>query len=278
MGALDQCMYCMAGSFVNGICSYCGREKPRQANRDMEALSVGSTLRDQYLLGEVLGRGGFGITYAAWDKKHNRRVALKELFPAKAVDRGSDHRTVQPKMGQETYFSEVFRRFEQEAGTLMTLQQMEGVVSLYHVFSDNGTAYYAMEYLDGMNLRDFIARNGPMSWEELAPNLRVLLRALQNLHSRGVIHRDISPDNIFLTRDGQVRLIDFGAARAFQQADHFTVYLKKCFAPWEQYLSEGRQGPWTDIYSLSVTAYYILSGKLPPQPRIEIWAERWCRL
>lgn len=265
MGVTDQCMFCMTGSYINGVCSHCHRKKPDPVSRKPMALPVGYVLHGQYWIGEVLGQGGFGITYAAWDLKQKRRVAVKELFPSKDVKRSADGCSVLVNANQESYFSGLYRCFEQEARTLMALQKLDGIISLYHVFGENATAYYAMEYLDGENLRDFINKNGAMSWANLAPMIKILLNALKELHKQGVIHRDISPDNIFLTRDGHVRLIDFGSARNFQGNRHFTVYLKPCFAPWEQYLVEGKQGPWTDIYSICVTVYHALSGVLPPR-------------
>lgn len=275
MGVTDQCMFCMAGSYVNGVCSHCQRRKPDSAHKDPRVLPVGFLLHGRYWIGEVLGQGGFGITYAAWDVKQKRRVAIKELFPANDVKRAADRHSIVVADCQKSYFSGIYRCFEQEARTLINLQKLDGVVSLYHVFGENNTAYYAMEYLDGVTLRDFLTKNGPMSWDALAPMMRVLLNALGELHSQGIIHRDISPDNIFLTRDGYVRLIDFGSARTYRGNNHFTVYLKQCFAPWEQYLVDGKQGPWTDIYSISVTMYYALSGVLPPVHRRGVWELRF---
>lgn len=265
MGVTDQCMFCMTGSYINGVCSHCRRQKPDPAKRNPTVLPVGYVLHSQYWIGEVLGQGGFGITYAAWDLKQKRRVAVKELFPSNDVSRAADGRSVLVNPDQETYFAGLYKCFEQEARTLMALQRLEGVISLYHVFGENSTAYYAMEFLDGENLRDLITQKGPMPWANFAPMVRTLLNALGELHKQGIIHRDISPDNIFLTRDGHVRLIDFGSARAFQGNRRFTVYLKPCFAPWEQYLVDGKQGPWTDIYSICVTIYYTLSGALIPR-------------
>lgn len=261
MAAGKRCMSCMHGTIVNGICNSCHRkEKAPPPN----ALPVESILHGRYCMGNVLGQGGFGITYAAWDRKENRRVAVKELYPSGDVSREADRCTVQIRKGQETYFAKVYNCFEQEAKMLMRLQGLEGVVSLYHIFSDNNTIYYSMEYLDGMDMGAFLTQNGRMPWEKLAPVTRTLLKALDRLHKEGLIHRDISPDNIFLTKDGTPRLIDFGSVRVYQGNDHFTAFVKRNFAPWEQYQAEGRQGPWTDIYAFCVTLYYALSGQLPP--------------
>lgn len=256
-------MSCMYGTITNGRCSHCGRPPVPPEGRRADALPLNLKLHGRYWIGDVLGRGGFGITYAAWDEKENRRVAVKELYPSMDVSRGSDQCSVLVKGGQEEYFSQVYRCFEKEAHTLMELQQ-DGVVRLYHLFNDYNTVYYVMEYLDGQDLRNVLKQGGPMSWPALSPILKTILEALDCLHQRGMIHRDISPDNIFITREGRARLIDFGSVRAYQGNRSFTTFIKQNFAPLEQYKSSGRQGPWTDIYALCVTAYYALSGQVPP--------------
>lgn len=264
MAGTKRCMRCLIGTYVGGVCSNCHRQETRQQEQDPSLLPEGSVLHGQYFIGEALGHGGFGITYAAWDMKHQRRVAIKELFPSTIVMRNPDRRSISVQFGQKAQFDHMFHCFEQEAMLLMRLQNQNGIVNLYHAFEDNNTAYYVMEYLEGADFRQFLAKNGAISWETLSPMLHTLLGALEKLHTEGLIHRDISPDNIFLTNDGNVHLIDFGSVRAYQGANHFTAYIKHCFAPWEQYRSNGKQGPWTDVYALSVTVYYALSGKLPP--------------
>lgn len=256
-------MSCMYGTITNGRCSHCGRPPVPPGGRRVDALPLGLKLHGRYWIGDVLGRGGFGITYAAWDSKENQRVAVKELYPSMDVCRGADQCSVLIKGGQEEYFSKVYQCFEKEAHTLMELQQ-DGVVRLYHLFNDYNTVYYVMEYLDGQDLRNVLDQGGPMSWPALAPILKTVLESLTCLHQRGLIHRDISPDNIFITREGRARLIDFGSVRTYQGNNSFTTFIKQSFAPLEQYKSHGRQGPWTDIYALCVTTYYALTGQVPP--------------
>lgn len=227
------------------------------------ALPAGTILRNRYRIEKPLGQGGFGITYRALDMKSHVRVAIKELFPSRNVERGADFRTVLVHRGEEDRFAVMRDRFEQEAKTLIQLQSQEGVVRLMHMFGENNTAYYVMELLEGEDLSKRLKREGTLSWEQMAAVLKPVLNALDQIHAVGLIHRDITPDNIFLTESG-ARLIDFGSVRAYQDGTHFTALVKQNFAPWEQFLSHGNQGPWTDIYSLSVTAYYALSGQLPP--------------
>ena len=191
-------------------------------------------------------------------------MAVKELFPKQDVRREGDGKTVAVLRGQEAYFAQISQRFSQEATLLLKLQENRSVVRVYHLFSENKTVYYVMEYLDGLDLNAWLQQHGPMPWAKLSGIIAAVLDALEALHTVGLIHRDLSPDNIFLTRDGTVRLIDFGSVRAYEDSSHFTVFVKKSFAPWEQYQTNSAQGPWTDIYSLCVTMYFALSGKLPP--------------
>ena len=259
-----QCQSCMMGTYVNGVCSHCHRRQKSAAARDPSALPLGLVLHQRYRLGDVLGRGGFGITYAAWDLCQNLPVAIKELFPKQDVRREGDGKTVAVLRGQEAYFAQISQRFSQEATLLLKLQENRSVVRVYRLFSENNTVYYVMEYLDGLDLNAWLQQHGPMPWARLSGIIAAVLDALEALHTVGLIHRDLSPDNIFLTRDGTVRLIDFGSVRAYEDSSHFTVFVKKSFAPWEQYQTNSAQGPWTDIYSLCVTMYFALSGKLPP--------------
>ena len=257
------CMNCMNGTLVNGSCTYCGKNSFTEKSRNANALPFGCTLHNQYFIGRVLGAGGFGITYLAWDNNSKKRVALKELFPCKDVYRSSDGFSLCIVPGQEEYFRHVKQRFLDEARLLAGLLDYKEIIDVYHLFPDNNTAYYAMEFIEGEDLRSFAARNGKMQWAQLQPIVRDVLVQLSILHQRGLVHRDISPDNIYLLRSGGAKLIDFGSSRMYTGNGRLTTFLKDCYAPLEQYRENGNQGPWTDIYSLSVTIYYLLSGVLP---------------
>ena len=257
------CINCMQGSVVNGVCSHCHKSEPPANDRIPYALPARMTLHQQYYIGCVLGAGGYGITYLAWDKKRNCRVAVKELYPRENVSRGQDGLHVTPKNGSEQYFAHVKGSFKREAHVLYELSDVPEVMDVYHFFEEYGTAYYVMEYLEGEDLSRYLKREGRMTWDQLRPHLSMVLRALDALHAKGLIHRDISPDNIFLMKDGNTKLIDFGSVRNYEDGSEMSTILKHRFAPYEQYQSKGNQGPWTDIYALSVTIYYALSGKLP---------------
>lgn len=274
MERTQRCIHCMLGTISGGRCTHCGRTAAETGTRPEQALPPHYMLcQNQYHLGNVLGNGGFGITYLAWDCKNKRRVAVKELFPKQAVNRAGISRVLTVPDKRE-YFQHVKRRFCEEAQILYGLRNIPEVIDVYHLFEENGTAYYVMEYLEGRDLKRTLARDGKMKWEQIRDPLCMILRALYVLHSKNLIHRDITPDNIFLMKNRGAKLLDFGSARSYMDSRHLTVLLKRQFAPYEQFAENGKQGPWTDIFSLSVTLYYALSGVLPPTAADRIVAVR----
>lgn len=262
MGGANHCIYCMFGTVSGGVCTRCGKPAS-EPNRPMEALPARYLLGRQYSIGRVLGNGGFGITYLAMDLKNRRRVAVKELFPR--YPKESFRRTgaqITVAQSERQYFDYVKKRFRQEAQALYELRDVPEVINVYHLFEENGTVYYVMEYLEGMDLQHYLAEHGRMQWVEMVTPLCIILRALRSLHNKGLIHRDISPDNIFIPNEGGAKLIDFGAARDFTGNRELTAILKGNFAPFEQFRSE-KQGPWTDIYALCATLYLAMGRNLP---------------
>lgn len=152
MGQESRCIHCMQGVVLRGVCTSCGKPETEDAQRPINALPVRYLLgQKQYELGRVLGSGGYGITYLAWDQKGERRVAVKELFPAHAVRRGENGRDVVVTQGQQQYFQHVKQRFCEEAQALYGLKNVPEVIDVYRLFEENGTAYYVMEYLEGMD-------------------------------------------------------------------------------------------------------------------------------
>lgn len=258
------CIYCMSGTLKNGVCTHC-RRADNDTGRPAHALPARHTLcGGQYYLGRVLGAGGYGITYLAWDQRNSRRVAVKEFFPQHLVTRDFPNAKLRVPQDFEEEFAHTKMRFQQEAQALNELRAVPEITDIWHLFDENKTAYYVMEFLEGTDLKGYLAANGVMQWNVLQNTIRMLLRALKAVHEKQMIHRDISPDNIFMVKDGRAKLIDFGNARSYMSQSPLTKILKTRFAPVEQYRNEGGQGPWTDIYSLCVTIYYALSGVLPP--------------
>ena len=256
-------------------CPYCGFDKREyEKTRSYRTLPPGTILAGKYFLGKVIGEGGFGITYLAWDMKLEVPVAVKEYFPSGLATRdtqltGGKSKTVSVMAGdQGHYYQSGLRSFEQEARNLAKFQNLPGVVSVKDLFFENQTAYLAMEYIPGITMKQYLRSKGNRLDERTVLRLmRPVLESLDKVHRSGIIHRDISPDNILITADQKVTLIDFGAARMASGNDgkSMTILLKHGYAPVEQYQSKGRQGPWTDVYAICATMYRMISGKVPEE-------------
>ena len=256
-------------------CPYCGFDKREyEKTRSYRTLPPGTILAGKYFLGKVIGEGGFGITYLAWEMNLEVPVAVKEFFPSGLATRdtqltGGKSKTVSVMAGdQGHYYQSGLRSFEQEARNLAKFQNLPGVVSVKDLFFENQTAYLAMEYIPGITMKQYLRSKGNRLDERTVLRLmRPVLESLDKVHRSGIIHRDISPDNILITADQKVTLIDFGAARMASGNDgkSMTILLKHGYAPVEQYQSKGRQGPWTDVYAICATMYRMISGKVPEE-------------
>ncbi|MBR4759931.1 MAG: protein kinase [Lachnospiraceae bacterium] len=248
-----------------------GYKKKEAIQRELYHLKEGATLSlGRYEIRDVIGFGGFGMTYSAIDHTLEKKVAIKEYYPASLVNRVADTNRVEvfsPK--RESEFKKGLDRFLGEARNLAKFANVPNIVSVYNFFEENGTAYLVMEYLDGMTLKEYTAAKGGRLDCELAVRItRDVIAALKVLHKQSILHRDISPDNIFVCKDGVIKLIDFGAARFSANPEEektLSVVLKPGFAPPEQYRSKGKQGPWTDIYALGATLYRTITGMVPEE-------------
>lgn len=230
------------------------------------ALPAGTVLAGQYTIDKVLGQGGFGITYMATDYKTKGKVAVKEFFPDTLAYR--EVTTVISYPGERSENFEYGKTgFLQEAKTLAEFIGCENIVRIHSYFEENGTAYFVMDYIEGTSFDSYLKqRGGKISCEEAGKILIPVMEALAIVHSKGIVHRDVTPDNIYITSDGTVKLLDFGAARYSlgDKSRSLDVILKHGFAPKEQYTRRGKQGPFTDVYSLGATFYFALTGKRPP--------------
>ena len=253
---------------VNGsICPVCGYDCDNEIRS--VALTAGAVLDDRYVIGKVIGIGGFGITYLAYDTESEKTVAIKEYYPKGAAIRRMDDPAIEPLT---SFHAEEFRegaeKFKNEADILSGLGDNKDIIKVYGTFGQNGTMYYVMEYVHGITINEYIQDHGKINEGQamhIASNIAV---TFGHIHSRNIIHRDLSPNNILLTVDGKVKLVDFGNARSFFPDDEnsMTVSLKHGYAPLEQYQHHGNQGPWTDIYSLGAVLYNALTLALPNDP------------
>lgn len=242
-------------------CPVCGYDS-RNVYSDPAVLPCGSILMGRYIIGMVIGRGGFGITYTAYDKNTEKKIAIKEFFPNGLASRLSENPTVVVSTSKDAdVFQKGAEKFYNEASLVSRFNGNPGIVSVYDFFYENDTVYFSMEYLSGKSLKAYLDQNGALSAEQAVFIADKISSALLAAHSINVLHRDISPDNIMLCDDGSVKLIDFGAARQViaEGSQNLSVIVKQGFAPLEQYQKNGSQGPWTDIYSLGATLYYALT-------------------
>ncbi len=237
---------------------------------DNIALPCGTILMGNFILGTVIGKGGFGITYRAYDVKSNEVIAIKEYFPIELAIRNRDGTglTVRDRKSAEMFRRGV-EKFYNEASLVSRFSDNPNIVSVYSFFYENRTAYFTMEYLSGMTLKDYVTRCGTITAGQAVYIADKIANALCEAHRSNVLHRDVSPDNIMLCTDGSVKLLDFGAARQVhpEGSQLLSVILKPGFAPLEQYMRNGKQGEWTDIYSLAASIFYGLTKQIPEDPQ-----------
>ena len=233
------------------------------------ALPAGFALQE-YRIEKVLGVGGFGLTYLALDANLNLRVALKEFLPDDVATRGADHSIGPRSADSAESFGWGKQRFLDESRTLASFRH-PNIVRVMRFFEGNGTAYMVMEFVEGAALTDWIKTRRPLS-EALATSLIApLLDGLQVVHKSGYLHRDIKPGNIYIREDGTPVLIDFGSAR--QQASELTAIVSPGYAPFEQYQTQGNQGPWSDLYALGGVLYWLVTGQRPHEAVARIRAD-----
>src|SRR5215212_7214949 len=246
------------------VCRACGAPLSGDpASAFSGALPPGTKLQGGvYSVGRVLGQGGFGITYLGGDIRARRPVAIKEFFPYGSTRKGTN---VQPFGGLPTAeYTSARIRFRDEA-SILTRFDHPGIVDVYGTFEENNTAYMVMELLRGKSLGQIVEEQGPLAERDGVAYLRRVGEALTVVHEAGLLHRDLKPDNLMLTGDGEVVLIDFGTARAFAagKTGRMTTMVTPGYAPLEQYSQAVRFGPFTDVYALGATLYHILTGQMP---------------
>jgi len=250
------------------VCPSCGWDAQAAAASVLH-LRPATLLHERYVIGRVLGQGGFGITYLAWDSVEKRKVAVKEYFPQAIASRSPGaSQAISVSERVREHFNYGLQRFIEEAGVLALFREHPCVVSVFDLLQAEGTGYLVMEYLEGMTLRDYLAGKGQrLPYDLTSKIMQPVMDALRDVHAHRVLHRDVSPDNILLTTSKKVKLIDFGAARfaVSERSQSLSVILKPGYAPEEQYRQRGQQGPWTDVYATAATIYRCVTGAPPPE-------------
>ena len=254
------------------VCSECGRPYG-SVETEPFALKPGTILDGKYLVGEMLGQGGFGITYIGFDLLLEQKVAIKEYYPMSTgmVSRENSTTVVwSSAVMQKSGMEKGFDSFLKEARKMAKLGGIPGVVGVKSVFIQNETAYIVMDFIEGETLLKKLQREGPMDYGTCISLMTPIMQALAEVHKHGIIHRDISPDNIMVQSDGKLILLDLGAAKDLDiqgkdgNVQSSQMVAKHGFSPVEQYGQAGKIGPWTDVYAMAATIYYCCTGVLPP--------------
>ena len=260
------CPGCFQEKGADAVCPSCGCDE--KAERDMLCLPLRTLLHQQYLIGRVLGDGGFGITYLAWDTKLETRVAIKEYMPDGMAGRGNGGLNVRPRSSKHTDgFAYGRDRFLAEARTLARFDHAN-IMRVRTFFEENGTGYLVMDYYDGVSLAEYIEKHdGKISEKDALEIMTPIMDGLREVHSKKFLHRDIKPQNIYLTAGNRPILLDFGTARMDigDKSGSLSVILSHGFAPYEQYHRKGNQGPWTDIYACAAVLYKMVTKTTPPE-------------
>lgn len=260
------CFSCFNEYDGNGPCPHCGFDLAK-VKHPFVALPIGTILNGRYLTGRVLGVGGFGVTYVAFDMTLEICVAVKEYLPSGIALRDQDRYTMTVNAPEEQQKFDIgASKFLEEARLLAKLRDVPNIVTVQDYFRENNTAYFVMEYIEGVDLMKYTQMHGgKLSFQEAIQLLLPVIDSLAHVHAHNLLHRDISPDNIVVMKNGSTRLLDFGAARLAVDSDKSkSIILKHGFAPEEQYRKHGNQGPWSDEYALAATMYLILTGEMPP--------------
>ena len=254
------------------FCSECGRPYG-SVETEPFALKPGTILDGKYLVGEMLGQGGFGITYIGFALLLEQKVAIKEYYPMSTgmVSRENSTTVVwSSAVMQKSGMEKGFDSFLKEARKMAKLGGIPGVVGVKSVFIQNETAYIVMDFIEGETLLKKLQREGPMDYGTCISLMTPIMQALAEVHKHGIIHRDISPDNIMVQSDGKLILLDLGAAKDLDiqgkdgNVQSSQMVAKHGFSPVEQYGQAGKIGPWTDVYAMAATIYYCCTGVLPP--------------
>ena len=265
--AKRRCMGCMELIGENDeYCENCGYLNNNESTQPLN-IKPGTIIGDKYIVGKSIGSGGFGVTYIGWDTVLERKVAIKEYLPSEFATRNYGQTQVTVFSGEKAdQFAIGRQKFVEEAKRLAKFKSENGIVKIYDSFEENETAYIVMEYLDGETLAKFIQREGKVSPEKAVEMMMPVIEALEAVNEAGIIHRDIAPDNILLTKTGEIKLIDFGAARyaTTTHSKSLTVIIKPGYSAEEQYRSRGEQGPHTDVYSVGAVLYKLITGETPP--------------
>lgn len=265
---MKRCMNCMKEYGAQyEVCPYCGYVEGTPP-KEVYHLKSGTILKERFIIGTVVGFGGFGVVYRAWDMTLEKMVAIKEFYPIGLINRVPGESKVIIFQNKRAEFAIQMERFLEEARNMARFSSHPNIINVYNFFEENNTAYIDMEFLDGMTYKSYLKKQGGLIETETAVQVILsVLGALEEIHKSHIIHRDVAPDNIFICKDGRIKLMDFGAARFSkgEEESAHTIILKPGFAPPEQYQAKSKQGAFTDIYAVGAVLYRSLTGIMPDE-------------
>lgn len=263
--ASELCMNCFSVKGQFEVCPFCGYVEGTPPDQP-HYLTPGTILGNHFIVGTVIGFGGFGITYKCFDTTLGVIVAVKEFYPVGLVNRAPGERKVGLLSGdKKEQYRERLQRFLMEAQSVAQFGKAKDIVNVYDFFEENGTAYIIMEYIDGVLLKDYMDKQGPMEPEAANSVIMPIIEAVRKIHSKGIIHRDVSPDNIFIADEDTIKIFDFGAAQLNDSKEGMAAetIIKVGYSPIEQYRDKSKQGYFTDVYSVGAIYYQMLTGVKP---------------
>ncbi len=263
--ASELCMNCFSVKGQYEVCPFCGYVEGTPPSQP-HYLTPGTILRNRFIVGTVIGAGGFGITYKCFDTTLGVTVAAKEFYPAGLVNRAPGECRVGLLSGdKEEQYKERRKRFLMEAQSVAQFGRAKDIVNVFDFFEENGTAYIIMEYIDDVLLKDYLDKQGKVDPEAAVSIIMPIIEAVKKIHSKGIIHRDISPDNIFITSENSIKVFDFGAAQLNDSREGMAAdpVIKVGYSPLEQYRDKSKKGFYTDVYAVGAIFYQMLTGEKP---------------
>ena len=266
---VNRCLNCMEET-EDAVCPKCGFNYYKIFEQPPMVLNPGTILDGRYLVGKMIGQGGFGMTYIGFDLLLNIKVCIKEYYPMGNVSRDNSVSNMiywNYTTNQEEQWKEGCESFLKEARKMAKLDSIPGIVRVRDTFYENQTAYIIMDFIEGKTLKQHLFEMGTQDYVTCINMLAPMMKSLSRVHGQGLIHRDISPDNMMVTKDGSLMLLDLGAAKDVSNSREGMSQLvtKRGFSPAEQYMESGSVGPWTDVYAFCATMYYCMYGKLIPE-------------
>ena len=267
------CMGCMSEKGSESICTHCGYDSAAQ--NPVGYMPVRTVLDNRYIIGKVIDSNGEGATYLAWDQSNETSVRVREFYPDKLASRASDGVSVEVSTDNDQLFGTYIDEFLDLARGLADCQDLPNLLPVTDIFESNGTAYYVTENVKAITLREFLLRNGGLlTWDQFRPLIMPVISTLSALHSKGIIHRGISPETLLVGRDGVIRIVGFSIAAARTDHSDINAQLYPGYAALEQYGFEVKQGPWTDVYGLTATIFRVLVGNPPPEATVRVSNDR----